>query len=140
MNLDSNSQKEFYEEIVSFSSEDVEHFAKVSGDYNPLHLDENFAIAHGFSNRIVHGALVISKVSGIIASNFPGAGTIIGTIEWKFVSPVLINQELRLMFTLSKTQTRKGVLELAVLDETERVVQEARIIIFSGKSFSESVT
>lgn len=134
MNLDNNPQKEFYEEFVSFSSEDVKQFAKVSGDYNPLHLDEEFAIAQGFSNRIVHGALVISRVSGIVASNFPGAGTIIGAIEWKFVSPVLINQELKLMFTLSKTQTRKGLLELVVLNETKSVVQEGRLIIFSSKS------
>lgn len=134
MNLDNNLQKEFFEEFVSFSSEDVEQFAKVSGDYNPLHLDEEFAIAQGFSNRIVHGALVISRVSGIIASKFPGAGTIIGTIEWKFISPVLINQELKLVFTLSKSQTRKGLLELSVFNDAQSVVQEAKLIIFSGKS------
>ncbi len=134
MNLENNPQKEFYEEIVSFTSEDVEQFAKVSGDYNPLHLDEEFAIAQGFGNRIVHGALLISRVSGIIASNFPGSGTILGTIEWKFVHPVLINQKLNLMFTMSKTQGRKGLLELSVLSDEKIVLQEARLIIFSNKS------
>jgi acyl dehydratase len=130
MNLGENNDKEFYEEVLSFSSEDVIDFARISGDYNPLHLDEKFALAQGFENRIVHGALVISKVSGIIASKFPGPGTIIGTIDWKFLSPVFINQELKLKFALSQTGTRKGLLELTALDDSRKVIQEARIVIF----------
>jgi len=129
--MGTDPDKEYYETFVSFSSKDIEKFAELSGDFNPLHLDEKFAMEQGFSNRIVHGALLISKVSGIIASNFPGAGTIIGSIEWKFISPVLINQELKLIFSLSKTHTRKGILDLVVVDDVGRIIQESRIIIFT---------
>lgn len=133
MNFDDDLSIEYYEVAISFSSEDVDKFAMVSGDFNPLHLNEKFAITQGFSNRIVHGALLISKVSGIIASDFPGAGTILGSIEWKFISPVLINQQLKLKFTLSKTGSRKCILELVVVDDTERTLQESRMIIFTRK-------
>jgi 3-hydroxybutyryl-CoA dehydratase len=130
MNFQKIGIREYYEAVLSFSIEDVDNFAKVSSDYNPLHMDQEFAKAHGFENRIVHGALVISKVSGIIASKFPGPGTIIGTIEWKFLSPVLIHQELKLKFTLDKSATRKCLLELNVLDDSKNLIQEARMVIF----------
>jgi acyl dehydratase len=123
--------KEYHESYVTFSSRDVDQFAEISGDFNPIHLDKKFALTQGFSDRIVHGALLISKVSGIIASDFPGAGTIIGSIEWKFISPVLINQELKMMFSLSKTHTRKGIIDLAVLDDVGCVIQESKITIFT---------
>lgn len=133
MNQRDSLQKDFYEETISISPRDLEQFAEISGDYNPLHFDEKFAMSQGFANRIVHGALVISKVSGIIASRFPGAGTIIGSIDWKFVLPVLVNQDLKLEFNLIRTNTRKAALELAVLDYDGNLVQEARMIVFLGK-------
>ena len=130
MNLEKEPAKECYEIVISFSNEDVEEFARISGDFNPLHLNEEFAIAQGFSGRIIHGALVISKVSGIIASEFPGVGTILGSIDWKFKSPVFINQQLKLIFTLSKTHSRKGLLDLVAINDAGCVVQESRMVVF----------
>ncbi len=126
-----SQDKEYYESFVTFRSSDIEQFAEISGDFNPVHLDKKFALTQGFNDRIVHGALMISKVSGIIASKFPGPGTIIGSIEWKFISPALINQELKMMFSLSKTNTRKRIIDLVVLDDVGRVIQESKITIFT---------
>jgi 3-hydroxybutyryl-CoA dehydratase len=121
---------EFYEESISFSEKDLEKFAEVSGDFNPIHMNEEFAISQGFTTRIVHGALMISRVSGIIATKFPGPGTIIGSIEWKFILPVQINQDLILKFTLARFGPRKGILELRVLNPSGKIVQESKIVLF----------
>jgi 3-hydroxybutyryl-CoA dehydratase len=133
MNDTNDLHLEFYEECISFTEKDLEQFAEVSGDFNPLHMNEEFAISQGFPTRIVHGALMISKVSGIIASQFPGPGTIIGSIEWKFILPVHINQDLILNFTLARFGPRKGTLELRVFNESGAIVQESKIVLFFSR-------
>ena len=129
----SNLNWEFHEETLAFSEIDLENFASVSGDFNPVHLDEEFAIAQGFAGRIVHGALMISKVSGIIATSFPGPGTIIGSIEWKFISPVLVGQNLDVKFALERLNDKKGLLGLKILNDFGDLLQEANIVLFFGK-------
>ena len=57
----------------SFSSHDVSDFAKLSGDYNPLHFDADFARKEGiFKDRIVHGVLVSSMLSKLAGTVLPG--------------------------------------------------------------------
>ena len=121
---------ELYEDFVSFTEEEVGKFAEISGDFNPLHLDEEFAISQGFKGKIVHGAFMISKVSAIIATKFPGPGTIIGSVEWKFILPILINEKVLVKCTLTKNESRKAVLEVQILNEAGSIVQESKIILF----------
>lgn len=76
----------------SFSDEDVYLFSKLSGDINPVHLDENYAKETIFGARIVHGALVSSVFSTIFANNLPGAGCIYLKSENRFLKPVYLNE------------------------------------------------
>ncbi len=55
---------------------DLDLFAKVSGDYNPVHMDEEYARATPFRGRIAHGALVASFISGVLGNQLPGPGAI----------------------------------------------------------------
>ena len=52
----------------------VRAFAEVSGDYNPLHLDEDYARRTPFRGRIAHGALIASFISGVLGNELPGPG------------------------------------------------------------------
>lgn len=76
----------------SFSGEDVDTFAKLSGDINPVHLDENYAKETIFGARIVHGALVSSIFSTIFANTLPGAGCIYLKSENKFIKPIYLDE------------------------------------------------
>lgn len=60
----------------SFSDNDVDLFSKLSGDINPIHLDENYAKNTVFASRIVHGSLASSIFSSIFANVLPGPGCI----------------------------------------------------------------
>ena len=51
------------------TQQDIENYAEISGDYNPIHLDDGQAKNHGFSGRIAHGMLVMGKVWSAVSSN-----------------------------------------------------------------------
>lgn len=87
-----------YKYEFSFSNDDIVGFAKVSGDANPIHLDEEYAKKTIFKTRIVHGFLggsVFSKVFGTIV---PGEGTIYLSQTLKFMGPMYIGVKYSALF------------------------------------------
>lgn len=81
-----------FELVRQFSNEDVKLFSELSGDINPVHLDEEYAKKTIFGQRIVHGALLTSIFSTIFANHLPGPGCIYLKSENKFLKPVYLNQ------------------------------------------------
>ena len=124
---------EYHQESFTITKSEMLDFAKISGDYNPIHLDAQFSISQGFQDSIVYGALIISRVSGIIASKFPGPGTVIGNIDWRFIAPIYVNQILTIKLKLNSSEGIKKLLDLELLDDSGELVQKAQLIIFIGK-------
>lgn len=81
---------EFTEEF-SYTQNDVNTFADISGDKNPIHLDENFAVNSIFGKRIIHGYLGASIFSKVFAMSFPGEGTIYLKQDLKFLKPMFVD-------------------------------------------------
>ncbi len=79
---------------------DVVKFADISGDHNPVHLDEEFARHTRFGGRIVHGMLSASFLSTTIASRLPGPGTIYLTQNLVFRAPVRIGDRVEAQVTV----------------------------------------
>ena len=71
---------------------DILLFSKVSGDENPVHLDEEYAQQTIFGRRIAHGMLTASLISAVIAEQLPGHGTVYLSQTLKFVRPVIPGQ------------------------------------------------
>ena len=71
---------------------DILLFSKVSGDENPVHLDEEYAQQTIFGRRIAHGMLTASLISAVIAEQLPGHGTVYLSQTLKFIRPVLPGQ------------------------------------------------
>ena len=88
-----------YEHTVTEA--DVVKFADISGDHNPVHLDEAFAQATRFKGRIVHGMLSASFLSTAIASRLPGPGTIYLTQNLSFRAPVRIGDKVEARVTVT---------------------------------------
>lgn len=95
-----------YERIVTAA--DVQMFAEVSGDHNPVHLDEEFARTTRFEGRIVHGMLSASFISTAIASRLPGPGTIYLTQNLSFRAPVRIGDRVEARVTIADIVREKG--------------------------------
>jgi 3-hydroxybutyryl-CoA dehydratase len=72
------------------SEQDVSDFARISGDYNPLHMDEDYARTTVFGTRVAHGALTASYISAILGNELPGPGAIFTEMTLSFKRPVKI--------------------------------------------------
>ncbi|MBW7876502.1 MAG: MaoC family dehydratase [Candidatus Cloacimonetes bacterium] len=72
----------------TFSQEDIQTFARLSGDDNPVHLDEEFAKNTPFQQRIAHGMLAASLFSALLGRHLPGDGTIYLGQNLSFKKPV----------------------------------------------------
>ena len=84
---------QFYEKNVVVTEEMGADFAKISEDYNPIHLDKEAASKSRFGKKIVHGMLIGSYFSGIIGNKFPGAGSVYISQEIFFKRPVYYDSE-----------------------------------------------
>ncbi|KAI7697907.1 Hydroxyacyl-thioester dehydratase type 2, partial [Sarcoptes scabiei] len=70
-----------------FTSDDVEAFARLTNDFNPIHLNKNDAIKFNFPDRIVHGALINGAISSVIGTILPGNGSILLHQDLNFPNP-----------------------------------------------------
>ena len=77
-------QSASYERAISEA--DVREFALMSGDFNPVHLDEAYAQTTRFKGRIVHGMLPVTFVSTVLGTKLPGAGAIFMGASFRFTS------------------------------------------------------
>ena len=80
---------------------DIEQFAEISTDHNPVHLDDDYARDTIFEGRIAHGMLTAGLVSAVIGEQLPGHGTIYMSQNLKFLAPVrpgdLVHAEVKVI-------------------------------------------
>lgn len=78
----------------TISERDVSLFAEVTGDFNPVHVDEEYAAASIFKGRIAHGALAAGLISAVLGMQLPGAGVIYISQSLKFLKPVYLDDSI----------------------------------------------
>lgn len=99
---------------------DIQLFAEVSGDINPIHLDAEYAKGTMFKERIAHGMLSGSLISAVIGNQLPGLGTIYLKQELKFLRPVKIDELITAKVTVLNKIEEKNRLELETLCMNEK--------------------
>ncbi len=124
---------EFQTASRTITEADIVNFAGISGDYNPLHIDEEFCKQTQFGTRIAHGPLVYSIAAGLLFQLHLYDDTLIAFLGFdslKFTLPVKIGDTVRVRVeVLEKRETSKtdrGVMKrlLQVLNQRDEVVQE----------------
>lgn len=78
----------------SFSIEDMELFAKLSGDCNPIHFDEEYAKSKGFEKPLVYGLLLSTQVSRLIGQELPDKNVILTRVQMDFILPCFPDDQL----------------------------------------------
>jgi acyl dehydratase len=78
----------------SFSASEMRTFSKLSGDYNPVHCDSNFAKSKGFDSPIVYGLLLSSQMSRLIGQELPDQNAILTGVQIDFMKPSFPGQKL----------------------------------------------
>lgn len=87
---------------------DIEAFAAVSGDTNPVHLDEAYAKATPFGGRIAHGMLSAAYISAVLGTELPGPGAIYLSQSLRFRRPVRIGDEVTAKVTIKALDEKRG--------------------------------
>ena len=108
-----------FERIVT--EEHINLFSEVSGDKNPLHLDEDFAKKTIFEGRIAHGMLTASHISAAIV-NFAGPGWIYINQSLKFRSPVRIGDRVDTYLEVDKLIPEKFLVQLSTVCSVDKTI------------------
>ncbi|MDR3323450.1 MAG: MaoC family dehydratase [Zoogloeaceae bacterium] len=114
------------------SEADILAFAGVSGDTNPVHVDQEFAAGTMFKGRIAHGMLSAAYISTVLGTKLPGPGAIYLSQSLKFKAPVKIGDTVvaRVTVTALKAEKRRVTLStVCTVGDTEVTVGEAEILL-----------
>lgn len=115
----------------TITESDVMRFASLSGDFNPLHTDAEFAGRTLYEERIAHGLLILSIVSGLAARLGFADGTALAFtgLEWKIRKPVYIGDTIRAEFEIIRkkksSRLKGGVIKILVrvINQDDEIVQ-----------------
>lgn len=94
------------------TAEDMQRFAALSGDHNPLHTSDAFARAKGFEGAVVYGALLVAKVSQLIGMKLPGRDSVWASINMEFRKPLFVDQPAQVDASVANVSTSTGLVEL----------------------------
>ena len=105
-------------------------FADFSGDNAPLHTDEGFAREHGFEGRLVHGALLVSLLSRVVGTRFPGPESLWLNCDISFRNACYAPSTLRFhgVVTQQSEATRSVILKFDITDDRDRQIATAKTV------------
>lgn len=96
---------------------DIQAFAAVSGDENPVHLDAEYAKTTSFGERIAHGMLSGAYISAVLGTKLPGPGAIYLNQSLRFRRPVRIGDAVTARVTVKALDERRGHVTLETVCE-----------------------
>lgn len=96
------------------SEHDVQTFAQITGDDNPIHLDEEYARGSKVGTRVVHGVLLLGIVSRVLGHDFPGPGSIAVSLGARFLRPVPVGSEVEVRVKITDKIEQRGLLKAKV--------------------------
>lgn len=104
----------------TISSEDVARFAEITGDFNPVHLDEAAAAKSRFGGRIAHGVLTAGLISAALAGKLPGPGSIYLSQTLRFKAPVRIGDTVTARVEITELIVPKRRVKLSTVCKNQK--------------------
>jgi len=116
----------------TITESDIILYAGITGDFNPLHMNEEFAKGTIFKGRVAHGGITMGLISPVLGNKLPGAGTIILEMSFKFKAPVRLGDTITARVEVRGKITEKNILKLKTCctnqDGTEVIIGEAVVM------------
>jgi acyl dehydratase len=103
----------------TLTSEDVELYARITGDRNPLHFDVDFAAGTKAGGLIVHGGLTAGLFNALVAMELPGPGSVFLHQEWDYPAPARVGDTVTAEAEVIETRTDKPITKLRCVARLE---------------------
>jgi acyl dehydratase len=120
----------------TFTDDDVRQFAAISGDANPVHLDEAYAAQTPFKKRIAHGMLTAGLISAVLGTKLPGEGSIYMSQSLSFRAPVYLDDTITARVEVINIRERKPIVTLKTVctnQEDVVVLEGEAVLLVSGE-------
>ena len=104
----------------TITDEDIRTFAALTGDHNPIHLDDDYAATTRFGRRIAHGMLSASLISAVLANKLPGRGSVYLSQSLQFRAPVYPGDTVTARVTVTKIREDKPIDTLETICTNQR--------------------
>ena len=115
---------------LTLTVEHVAAYARLTGDYNPLHFDEAFASRTRFKRLVVQGGLTTGLLHALVAMDLPGPGTVFLSQNWKFTAPVYIGDTITADAEVLSVHETKPVCQLRI-----RVTRQTGETVLEGEAW-----
>jgi acyl dehydratase len=99
---------------LTLTAEHVATYARLTGDYNPLHFDRQFSARTKFGKLVVQGGLTTGLLHALVAMDLPGPGTVFLSQNWKFTAPVYIGDTVTAEAEVRSVHPTKPVCQLGI--------------------------
>jgi acyl dehydratase len=116
--------------ILTLTSDHVQTFASLTGDYNPLHFDAAFAARTKFQGLVVQGGLTTGLLHALVAMDLPGPGSVFLSQNWKFTAPVYLGDTITAEAEVVSVHPTKPVTQLRV-----RVSRQTGDTVLEGEAW-----
>lgn len=119
-------------EVVHIVTEkDIQVFGDLSGDYNPLHFNEDWAKTTMFGGRIAHGILTAAFISTAIGMHLPGPGTIYMRQSMRFLGPVRIGDTItaRVEVVMLNDEKERVTLKTTCSNQEDNIVMDGEALV-----------
>ncbi len=115
---------------LTLTTDHVRAYAEMTGDYNPLHFDEEFTSKTKFGKLVVQGGLTTGLLHALVAMNMPGPGTVFLSQNWKFTAPVFIGDTITAEAEVMSVHATKPVTQLKM-----RVTRQDGETVLDGEAW-----
>jgi acyl dehydratase len=120
---------------LTLTRDHVETFARLSGDYNPLHFDAEFAARTRFKGLVVQGGLTTGLLHALVAMDLPGPGSVFLSQQWKFTAPVYIDDTITAEAEVVSVHATKPVTQLRVV-----ITRQTGEVVLEGEAWCFTLT
>ena len=119
---------------LTISDDTIRAFAEVTGDNNPVHLDDDYAAGTRFGRRIAHGMIAAGLISATLANDLPGPGTVYLSQTLKFKLPVYPGDTVKAAVEVLSVRPDKPIVTLSTVctNQNDEVVLAGEAVVLTG--------